>query len=265
MSSNKQKTTIIKKINAVLLFLICCSPIATIVLAIIGNKTDNRLCTIWSVAIYPVISAIAVPNAILRAVSDNRFKEDFTERKTFFDKHHTKTDDVGEYRQMILPDLIKTAIISSVAIIAVFLGMLYLSFNFYLNDGPSHLADRPTILRLFRPDYKAEGGIFLLTMLLLILGLPLIAHTIASGVHRISLFRKNRYSCYKVHIENVDSKGKLHVRTTKDINGKGIKHIKNLKKNTFDDFKCIGMKKEDIINKDMILVLIPGYAYILNV
>lgn len=249
-----------KRINSILLFLVCCAPIVTIVLSIIGNKTDNRMLVIWSVAIYPVISVIAVPNAIMHAVSD----KSFADRKLFFDKYHSKIDDDGKYRQLILPDLLKRTVISSLAIICVVLGLLFMVFNFYLNDGPSHLSDRPTILRLFRPDYKAEGGIFLLTMLLLIFGLPLIAHTIATGLHRISLLKRNRYFCYKVFVESIDSKDKLHVRTTKDFKDKDFKHIKNLKQNTFDDFNCVGMEKEDARNKEVILVLIPGYAYLLN-
>lgn len=105
---------------------------------------------------------------------------------------------------MIRFDLIKKTIILAILVITIVFGLLYLSFNFYLNDGPEHLDDRPITLRLFRPSYKAEGGIFLVTMFLLIFGLPIIEYIIAANIHKILLFNKKKYCCYKAIVENID-------------------------------------------------------------
>ena len=187
-------------------------------------------CIIWSVAIYPILSIIAVPNTIIHAISDNKFQEEFDSRKKFFDKYYIGVDNIEKYYKIIMSDLIKKAVISSVIIIIIVLGLLCLSFNFYLNDGPGHLDDRPIMLRFFRPSYKAEGGIFLVTMLLLIFGLPSIAYNIASNIHKVVVFRKKKYFCYKVIVENIDFRDNLYIKSTNDININKFKSLKKHKK-----------------------------------
>lgn len=89
----KNKKSIKWYINSILIFLVCCTPILTIILSIIGNTTENRMCIIWSVAIYPILSIIAVPNTIIHAISDNKLDDkEFVSRKIFFDKYHIGVD-----------------------------------------------------------------------------------------------------------------------------------------------------------------------------
>lgn len=261
---DKNKKPIKWYINSILIFLICCTPILMIILLYIGNTTGNRMCVIWSIAIYPIVSIIVVPNTIIHAISDNKFQEEFDSRKEFLDKYYIKVDNTEKYYKIIISNQIKRAVISSVIIITIVFGLLCLVFNFYLNNGPEHLDDRPIILKLFRPSYKVEGRIFLVTMLLLIFGLPSIVYSIASNIHKLLVFRKKKYFCYKVIVENIDFRDSLYIKSTKDTDINKFKSLKKHKKNIYNDYKCIGISKKEVINKEVIMILTPGYVYLLN-
>lgn len=257
----KDKKPIKWYINSILIFLICCTLILISILLIFGSATENGMYIIW---IYPILSIIAVPNTIIHAINDNKFQEEFDSRKEFLDKYYIGVDNTEKYYKIIMSDQIKKAIISSGIIIAIILGLLCLLFNFYLNDGPGHLDDRPIILKLFRPSYKVEGRIFLVTMLLLIFGLPSIVYNIASNIHKLLVLRKKKYICYKVIVENIDFRDSLYIKSTKDININKFKSLKKHKKNIYKDYKCVGISKKEVINKEVIMILTPGYAYFFN-
>ena len=262
--NDKKKKPIRWYINATLFLGACCTPILMIILLIIGNTTEKEIYIILGIAICPILSIVAVPNAIIYAVKSNKFKDEFESRKRFLDKYYVCVDDEGKYYKIIIFDLIKKTIISSVLIVTLVFGLLYLSCNFYINDGPNHLNDRPIASRLLRPSYKVEGGIFLVTMLLLLFGLPSIAYIIALNINKIVTFCKNKYFCYKVIVENIDLSDNLYIKSTKDTNRNKFKSLEKHKKNIFKQYKCLGISKEKALNTEVIMILIPGDSYLLK-
>lgn len=258
----KNKKSLKLKINHLLIALICCTPILTIILLTIGNSTQNSMYIIWSIAIYPILGIIAIPNIILHAFSENKLEEkDFIIRKAFFDKYYISVENTEKYYKMVRLDLIKKSIIAFIVTTVVILSLLILFANWYVNNGPNHLNDRPIILKIFHPSREVEGRIFLITFFLLIFGLPIIEYVISIYIHKILLFKK-KFCCYKVIVENIDFDHNLHVKSVNNFNG--FKLNRKHKRNVFENFKCIGINEKDILNKEVIMIIIPGFVYLIN-
>lgn len=252
----KNKKSVKSYVNSILIGLVCCTSILSIILVIIGNP-------VWGIAIYPILGIIAIPNIIMHAIKNNKLDEnDFTLRKNFFDKYYIKVDNTEKYYKMILFDLIKKSIISSVGTIVIVFGLLYLSASWYINDGPDHLNDRFILSKMFHPSRKVEGGMFFITIFLLTFGLPIIAYVIITNIYKVLTFKKKKYYCYRAVVENIDLSHNLHVKSVKKTNGFNLdrKHDRN----EFKNYKCIGISKAEIINEEVIIVLIPGTAYLIK-
>ena len=269
----ENKKTIKSIINKILIGMIICTPIVTVVLMIMADAQQNDFYSVMSIAIYPILGIITSPNVIMYAIKNNKEEnEEFYSKKEYLDKHYTVIDDIDKYYKMIKRKLTIKTIINIILIITVILYLSYCTYNLHVNGVEEYLNNRPLVFKILRSNTKVEGGILVSTFLLLIFAVPAIIYGITVNLHRRFTFSKDKIRCYRAIVSNLDLKDWIYIKTGDDdknvyynhkIHKDYNKFIKIKEKNGFKYYKCIGINKKEIINKEVTVVVMPEFAYLI--
>lgn len=270
---NENKITIKSIVNKTLIGIFLSAPIIIVILMIIADSRQDNFYYAISIAIYPILGIVASPNIILHAIKNNKEEdEEFYSKKKYLDSHYTVIDNVDKYYKFVKRKITIKAIVNIILIIVVILYLSYCSCNWYLNGGIENLNNRPLVSKLLRSNTKIEGGVFFSTILLVLFGVPVIIYGIAVNLHRRFTFSKDKISCYRTIIANFDLKDWIYIKTGDDDKNvyynhkihKDYNRFKKIKaKSGFKYYKCIGISKKDIIDKEVTVILIPEFAYLI--
>ena len=269
----ENKKTIKSTINKILIGIIICTPIAIIILMIMSDATQDNFYHVINIAIYPILGIIASPNIIMHAIKNNKEEnEEFYSKKEYLDKHYTIIDDIDKYYKLTKRRMTIKTIINIILTIIVILYLSYCTYNLHVNGVEEYLNNRTFIAKLIRSNTKVEGGILVSTFLLLVFAVPTIIYGITVNLHRRLTFSKDKIRCYRAIVSNFDLKDWIYIKTCDDdknvyynhkIHKDYNKFIKIKAKNGFKYYKCIGIDKKDIIDKEVTVVVIPEFAYLI--
>ena len=269
----ENKTTIKSIINKILIGIILCAPIITVILMIIADSRQDNFYYAISIAICPMLGIIASPNIIMYAIKNSKKEdEDFYSKKEYLDANYTVIDNIDKYYKMIKRKITIKIIINIILIIVVVLYLSYCAYNWYVKGGVESLNNRPLIFKLLRSKTKVEGRMFFSTILLQLFAVPTIIYGITVNLYRRLTFSKDRIRCYRAIISNFDLKDWIYIKTGDDDKNvyynhkihKDYNRFKKIKeKSGFKYYKCIGISKKEIIDKEVTVVFVPEFAYLI--
>lgn len=239
-------------LSKLLLILLILIPIIGFLLIVVS---DNDTLMFIGFGSFPLFGMLSIPFAI--KFGRKYVKEldtNYEESKSNLDKGFNKNENINDYHKRVVFQIIKTAIIAIIAIIIIMIFLLYRSGNIFTDEGQTWLENRSTVSKVFHKNRDIEGGAFLFVFGILTFGIPIIAYAITYYAHKVRFILKRKYISYIGTVDHIDLKYRIHLIGKNDE----YKHI-------IDSYKRIGIRKKDLIGKEVVLVFSLDKVYIFPV
>lgn len=247
----KNKLNLNKKLLRILYLLL----LIGFILIVVGAQNDNDVIMYIGFSLFPLFGILKIPSAIKSANNECKLLDKkYGDRKFNLDKKLLKNENIDIYHSKIVFKTIISVIINVLLILIVMVFLFYIVGYFFVNDGPSRLREC-SMVRQILPKYRNIEGVALLIIFgIMIFGIPIFVYYITYNLYKVRMILNKRYSSYCAKVSEIDSKNKVH------LIGKTDNYTYIL-----DNYKCIGISRKNILNKDVILVFGLEDVYILPV
>ena len=249
---NKKTKFDLRKLLVILLFLI---PVVGFILVVIGGMSSNDIVIYIGFAFFPFFGLVSIPYFVKKGINEsNTLDKRYRNNISSLDRKFCKNENIDIYRSRVVFETIKNAVLNIFLVIIVMIILLFISGNFFVNDGPSRLRERSIISKILVKSRNIEGAEALIAFFILIFGIPILTYNLTIYIHKVRKVLKKEYKSYYAKVDFSDLKYRIH------LEGKTEKY-----KHILDLYKCIGIRKKDIINKDVIIVNCLDKTYIFPV
>ena len=210
------------------------------------NEGDGITNYLVGFFIFPFIGIISTPNFIKYVKHDTeRWKKIFYKNGNLEnikkDKDYYRLKTPVNFENDILKSVYRQQLLNLLIVIAFMILIIYVGVHYMTTDHnyTNNLLVNISITRAKR----SFGFIFLLMLLFLSFGIPIIAYYITNALKKIKVVRNHEYIAYHAIVNSVNN-GKITI-----FNGS--------KRYNYNYCTCVGIKEKNVHNTPGVLIFIP--------
>ena len=239
-----------KVLHNIYIALLILLPIVGFALIGVGAEKDNDRILSIGIILYPIFGILLSPKMVKIAKKE---LASLTNHYNLTNKFHEKNLELVEnsevYNSKIIFKTITNAIFCVLLLIVVMILFFNISGDNLSDEGHLRLENRPIAFKMVRTTNKVEGGSALTFFSIMLFGIPAIVYAITYLSGKIRPVLKKKYKAYKAKVEYVDQDGDIHI-------------ISNKSRDSFDNYKLVGIRKKNIVEKDVIVVFTIDETYL---
>ena len=236
-----------KVLNNIYIAILILLPIVGFALIGVGAEKDNDRILSIGIILYPIFGILLSPKMAKKELASLTNHYNLTNK--FNEKNLELVENSEVYNSKIIFKTITNAIFCVLLLIVVMILFFNISGDNLSDEGHLRLENRPIAFKMVRTTNKVEGGSALTFFSIMLFGIPAIVYATTYLSGKIRPVLKKKYKAYKAKVEYVDQDGDIYI-------------ISNTVPDRIDNYKLVGIRKKNIISKDVIVVFTIDETYI---